>query len=195
MISGVAVLILAGGEGSRIGGGKPLRRLGSETLIGRALGLARCWSDRVIVAVREPEQVEAVGAELMRDDPDLAGPLGGLAAGLRRAHLSGCDAVLSIPCDTPFLPIDLLERLVESLGDAKVAVAASAGRLHPACALWRIEVLDALPAWQESGRRSLIGFAEAAGHVAVEWPTAPFDPFFNVNSEADLRRAEAILAR
>ncbi|WP_129791660.1 molybdenum cofactor guanylyltransferase [Sphingosinicella sp. CPCC 101087] len=194
MISGIAVLVLAGGEGSRIGGGKPLRRLGADTLVARALSLARRWSDQVLVAVREPEQVQGIDAELVRDDPGLSGPLGGLAAGLRQARLSRRDALLAIPCDTPFLPADLLERLAQSIGGAKVAVAASAGRLHPSCALWRVEALDALPDWQASGRRSLIGFADAAGHVVVEWPVVPFDPFFNVNSEADLRRAEAILA-
>jgi molybdopterin-guanine dinucleotide biosynthesis protein A len=171
------VVILAGGEGRRIGGGKPQRLLGGETLLDRALRRARSWSDEVLVAARE-------GGDL-QDDPAIEGPLGGVAAALA---LGG--DVLTIACDMPFLPDDLPARL---MGDATVAVAASGGRLHPVCALWKAEARAALPAYLATGRRSLTGFAEAAGYAAVEWPVEPFDPFFNINDPTDLARAEALL--
>jgi molybdopterin-guanine dinucleotide biosynthesis protein A len=98
--------------------------------------------------------------------------------------------VLTIPCDMPFLPWDLPVRLTS---DAAATVAASGGRLHPICALWKAEARDALPAYLATGRRSLKGFAEAAGYEAVQWPTEPFDPFFNINDEADLARAEELV--
>jgi molybdopterin-guanine dinucleotide biosynthesis protein A len=171
------IVILAGGEGRRIGGAKPQRLLGGETLLDRALRRARDWSDDVLVAARE-------GGDL-QDDPAIEGPLGGIAAALAL----GAD-VLTIPCDMPFLPDDLPGRLVS---DAVATVAASGGRLHPVCAVWKAGARGALPAYLATGRRSLTGFAEAAGYRAVEWPTEPFDPFFNVNDEADLARAEALL--
>ena len=65
-------------------------------------------------------------------------------------------------------------------------MAASGGRLHPVCALWKAEAAAGLPAYLATGRRSLRGFAEAVGYEAVEWPSEPFDPFFNINDEADL---------
>jgi molybdopterin-guanine dinucleotide biosynthesis protein A len=172
-----AVLVLAGGEGRRIGGGKPLRLLGGVTLLDRALALAQRWSDDVLVAARE-------GGDVI-DDPAIEGPLGGLAAGLRLGR-----PLLTIACDMPFLPDDLPARLAS---DAAVAVAASGGHLHPVCALWKAEAREALPAYLATGRRSLKDFAEMAGYRAVEWPTEPFDPFFNINDEADLARAEALL--
>jgi molybdenum cofactor guanylyltransferase len=171
------IVILAGGEGRRIGGGKPQRLLGGETLLDRALRRARCWSDDVLVAAR-------AGGDLA-DDPAIEGPLGGVAAALA---LGG--DVLTIPCDMPFLPDDLPTRLAS---EALATVAASGGQLHPVCALWKAGARAALPAWLATGRRSLTGFAEAVGYRAVEWPTEPFDPFFNVNDEADLARAEALL--
>lgn len=171
------IVILAGGEGRRIGGGKPQRRLGGETLLDRALRRARAWSDEVLVAAR-------AGGDI-RDDPAIEGPLGGVAAALA---LGG--DVLTIACDMPFLPADLPARLTS---EAAVTVAASGGRLHPVCALWKAECRDALPAYLATGRRSLTGFAEAAGYAAVEWPAEPLDPFFNINDEADLTRAEALL--
>jgi molybdopterin-guanine dinucleotide biosynthesis protein A len=171
------IVILAGGAGSRIGGGKPQRRLGGETLLDRALARTRRWSDEVLVAARE-------GGDIM-DDPAIEGPLGGVAAALA---LGG--DVLTIPCDIPFLPNDLPARL---RSDAAVTIAASGGRLHPVCALWKAEARDGLPAYLATGRRSLTGFAEAVGYQAVDWPIEPLDPFFNINDEEDLARAEALL--
>ncbi len=171
------IVILAGGEGRRIGGGKPQRLIGGETLLARALARARSWSDEVLVAARE-------GGDIA-DDPAIAGPLGGVAAALAPGG-----EVLTIACDMPFLPDDLPTRLQS---EAAATVAASGGRLHPVCALWKATARDALPAYLASGRRSLTGFAEAAGYQAVDWPVEPFDPFFNINDEADLARAEEIL--
>jgi molybdopterin-guanine dinucleotide biosynthesis protein A len=168
------IVILAGGEGRRIGGGKPLRMLGGETLLDRALGIARRWSDEVLVA------------DGRSDVPGLEGPLGGVAAALA----PGGD-VLTIPCDMPFLPDDLPERLGRT--QAAAAVAESGGRLHPVCALWRAPAGEGLAAYAASGGRSLHGFAETIGYAAISWSTDPIDPFFNVNDPADLARAEALL--
>jgi molybdopterin-guanine dinucleotide biosynthesis protein A len=171
------IVILAGGEGRRIGGGKPQRLLAGETLLDRALRRARGWSDEILVAARE-------GGDL-RDDPAIEGPLGGVAAALA---LGG--EILTIPCDMPFLPDDLPVRL---RSDAAATVAASGGHVHPVCALWTPEAGAGLPAYLATGRRSLKGLAEAVGCRTVDWPVEPFDPFFNVNDEAGLTRAEALL--
>ena len=171
------IVILAGGEGRRIGGGKPQLLLGGVTLLDRALRLARSWSDEVLVAARGGGDIE--------DDPAIEGPLGGLAAALA---LGG--DVLTIPCDMPFLPGDLPARLVS---DKAVTLAASGGHLHPVCALWKGEALAVLPAYLATGRRSLKGFAEAVGYRAVEWPVEPFDLFFNINDLHDMATADRLL--
>ena len=171
------IVILAGGEGRRIGGGKPQLLLGGETLLDRALRRARSWSGEVLVAAR-------TGGDIA-DDPAIAGPLGGVAAALA---LGG--DVLTIPCDMPFLPDDLPQRLIS---DEAATLAASCGRVHPVCALWKAEARATLPAYLATGRRSLTGFAEAVGYAAVEWAAGPFDPFFNINDPADLVRAEALV--
>jgi molybdopterin-guanine dinucleotide biosynthesis protein A len=189
MRSDIASVILAGGAGKRIGGAKPLRRLGGERLIDRAVRQARGWSDAVAIAVREPSQVQPLDAGLVHDDPGVAGPLGGLIAGLRFARTEGRSLLLTIPADTPFLPADLLERLIEAIGGHGCALAASGGQLHPVCGLWRIAVLEQAD-YLSSGKRSLKGFAELAGYVAVEWPGGPSDPFLNINTAEDLVRAE-----
>ncbi|MEA3029682.1 MAG: molybdenum cofactor guanylyltransferase [Sphingomonadales bacterium] len=167
------IVVLAGGEGRRIGGHKPLRLLGGETLLDRALRRAWGWSDDVLVATAET------------DMPGIEGPLGGVAAAL-----AGGGDVLTIPCDMPFLPDDLPERL-QSKETATIAM--SGGRLHPVCALWRARAIEGLAGYVATGRRSLRGFAEAVGYKAVVWDADPVDPFFNINDEADLAQAEALL--
>src|SRR5207248_3018680 len=89
MRSDIAVVILAGGEGSRIGGAKPLRPFAGERLIDRALGQAARWSDLVAIAVRDPAQAEPVEVPMIADAPEIEGPLGGLAAALHFGADSG----------------------------------------------------------------------------------------------------------
>lgn len=186
----IAVVILAGGEGTRIGGDKPQRLLGGKRLIDRAEVFARRWSDTLAVAVRDAGQVGPTSLSCIFDDPGIEGPLAGLAAALRFAEGVECDAVLTIPADSPFLPDDLGRRLEEKIGGASAAIASSGGHLHPVCGLWRVSAHAELADYLASGRRALRGFAEAIGFRAIEWPDEPTDPFFNINSAQDLADAE-----
>jgi molybdopterin-guanine dinucleotide biosynthesis protein A len=187
-MSDIAVVILAGGEGKRIGGGKPLKTFRGERLIDRALGQARQWSDIVVLAVRERSQVSSVPIDLILD-ADVPGPLGGLIGGLKFARDLGCSLVLTVPVDMPFLPPDLLDRLRAAMRDPGCALAASGGHLHPVCGLWRAADVDRAQEYAASGRRSLKGLAELLGSVTVQWGTEPVDPFFNVNTSEDLAEA------
>ncbi len=189
----LAVVVLAGGEGRRIGGGKPLRLLAGETLLARALAQAAVLSDRVALAVRDPGQVGAPEGVAVISDMPIEGPLGGLAAALAYGREQGRAAVLTLPCDMPFAPLDLAVRLGAALDGHAAAIAASGAQLHPVCGLWRVTALKQLPAYAASGQRSLRGFAQAVGFTAVDWPIGPVDPFFNVNTAADLAEAEARL--
>jgi molybdopterin-guanine dinucleotide biosynthesis protein A len=182
-------VVLAGGEGRRMGGAKPLQPFEGAPLLARALALADGYADDVAVAVRDPAQLGGVSASWLLDDPAIAGPLGGLAAALAHGRSLGADAVLTLPCDAPRLPRDLAQRLVEALAaapGAHAAVAASGGHWHPVCALWRASALDRLPAYLATGARSLRGFASACEAAAVEWSTQAHDPFVNANTPEDL---------
>jgi molybdopterin-guanine dinucleotide biosynthesis protein A len=190
MSSDVAVVILAGGDSRRIGGGKPLRQMAGERLIDRALRSAQSWSTMTAISVRDRAQVGPVDAMIITDEPNIAGPLGGLISALRFGSESGCDFVLTIPADMPFLPPDLLQRLVSKIGDCGCALASSGGHLHPVCGLWRTCALDHVGTYLSGEKRSLRGFASLIGRREVEWSTAPFDPFFNINTPDDLAEAE-----
>lgn len=193
--STIAVAVLAGGEGSRIGGGKPLIELGGRTLIERAYDRAKSWSSSAIVAIRTPEQLGSIQLPWIADAAGIEGPLAGLAAALEWGCRQGAEALLTIPCDMPFLPQDLPRRLIDGVSESGAAIASSGGVLHPVCGLWRNEAIYKFPDYCSSGRRSLRGFAGHLGYSEVEWPMDPCDPFFNINSPADLAMAESLIAR
>lgn len=192
-VSELAVAVLAGGDGSRIGGGKPLIRLGGSSLIERAYGRARSWSNQVVVVIRTPDQIGEHDLPWIADAVGIDGPLAGLAAALEWACRLGVQSLVTIPCDMPFLPEDLVMRLLDEAGELDAAVASSGGELHPVCSLWRNAAIYEFPRYCSSGRRSLRGFAEQLGFAEVEWPSRPADPFFNINSPDDLAAAEALL--
>lgn len=189
-----AVVILAGGDGRRMGGSKPLRVLAGKTLIERALEQARRWADVVAVSVREHGQAGALAVPQILDE-DGEGPLAGLASALRFARAKGAGTLLTIACDMPVLPADLPQRLEEALtAELNAAIASSGGALHPVCGLWRSSALDMLADYRDSGRSSLKGFAEGVGYAGVEWPIELYDPFLNVNQPEELEAAERLLA-
>lgn len=185
----LAAVVLAGGEGRRMGGDKPQRPWRGATLIDQALERAWGYAGTAAVAVRSPGQVGDLGATLLIDPPDIAGPLAGLASAIGFAEREGVEAVLTLPCDAPLLPDDLSARLADALqlGDG-VAMAQSHGRWHPTCALWRAGLSAALATYAAGGGRSLRGFAEAAGLRLVDWGAPEPDPFANANTPQDLVR-------
>ncbi len=189
-----AAVILAGGEGRRLGGDKPLTLLAGRTLLDRAIAFARTWSDVVAVSLREPGQYPLPDDIPALLDQQGEGPLAGVESALRFAHERGLEAALTIPCDVPFAPADLAGKLCDALSpNAGAALATSGGVLHPACALWKCTALEALPDYRSTGRSSLKDFAAHIGFATAEWPCEPFDPFFNINTPTDLAAAELLV--
>jgi molybdenum cofactor guanylyltransferase len=139
------------------------------------------------------------GLVLLADDPqDFAGPLAGVLAGLEHCGRLGAAMthVATLPADAPFAPHDFVARLHEArrASGAAIAVAASGGRMHPVAALWPVALAsDLRRALAQEGLRKVEAFAARFPLALAEWPCEPVDPFFNVNSPADLARAEALL--
>jgi molybdopterin-guanine dinucleotide biosynthesis protein A len=188
MIGDAVVVVLAGGQGRRMGGGKPLRLWRGRSLLARSLELARGYGHHVAVAVRSADQVgEGVDVLLLLDPPNAPGPLAGLVSALQFARRRQAGWAQTLACDMPELPADLTRRLAEAVEPAVRAVLpASNGRLHPVCGLWSVEIEPVLADYLAAGRSSLRGLAETAGVKVVDWGDVEPDPFVNINTQADL---------
>jgi molybdopterin-guanine dinucleotide biosynthesis protein A len=117
------------------------------------------------------------------------GPLAGILAALLRAP---GDYVMIVPCDTPFLPDDLVPRLWQAARpDVGVVTAATGQWDHPTIALWRTDLAPVLSAAFDAGTRSIRAFTKTIPHALVHWQEGGLDPFTNVNTPQDL--ADALL--
>lgn len=173
-----------------MGGAKPLRQLAGRPLAQWMAGWATAQSERVALAVRAPDQVEGLALPLLLDAHRGIGPIGALASSMEYAAAEGCEWVLLVGCDQPFLPADLLERLSAAIGDAGAAMPVYEGQDQPMATLWRIDPAS-LAAYIASGKQSVWRFAEQAGAQRVQWSGgAEENPFFNINDRAALAEAE-----
>lgn len=185
------IIIAAGGEGRRLGGGKPERLLGGRSLLAHAIARAAPQTDCLAIAVRDPAQVATGGLPLLSDATPGLGPISALASAFRFAAQQGRARALLIGCDQPFLPLDLAATLAAAIGDQRVAMPVREGKFQPLAALWQVDEAE-LAAYIAGGGRSLWRFAAQRGVLHVAWPvdSAAPDPFANINDPATLAAAE-----
>lgn len=189
-------MILAGGDGQRIGGNKAMCMLGGRRLIDHALATAALWSADCAVAVRrETVLTLPEGVSRLVDADVNGGPLSGIMCALDYAYVQGADQVMVIPCDMPFLPRDLFLRLSAQRGDALVAMPRCAEQVMPVCSLWKVMAKAHLTAYLSTGGRSPFGFAQRIGLNLVDWSHDAAEHFANINHAEDLTNAEARLAQ
>jgi molybdopterin-guanine dinucleotide biosynthesis protein A len=113
-----------------------------------------------------------------------------------RAHRPDCPWIATIATDTPFLPSNLVPRMVDALkaDHAELAAAASGGRAHPVFGLWPVDLArDLRQAMIEDDIRKVDRFTARYRLTEVNFPSEPFDPFFNTNRPEDLEAAEKLL--
>lgn len=198
-------LILAGGRGSRMGGvdkglqsynGLPMALHTLTRLqIGGSVGQVMINANRNLAAY------ESFGAAVLPDVlADYAGPLAGFLTGLERCETA---YLVTVPCDTPRLPIDLVPRLARAMQDqdAEIAMAAApeAGaegqlqlRPQPVFCLLRVSLLESLVAFTHEGGRKIDAWTARHNTVLTPFDLPGDDPraFFNANTLAELRELE-----
>ena len=198
---GVAGVLLAGGRATRMGGGdKSLHSLAGRPILAHVIERVRPQVSVLLLnANGDPARFQGFGLPVEGDViEDFAGPLAGILTGLEwaGAHAPGCRWVASFPTDAPFLPEDLVRRMVAAVGaeDAHIGCAASGGRTHPVVALWPVGLAgDLRRAMTEDGVRKIDRWTAHYRVAYVEYAAEPVDPFFNVNRPGDLERAERLL--
>jgi molybdenum cofactor guanylyltransferase len=195
-------VILAGGQATRMGGGdKGMRTVAGRRLVDHVIDRLRPQvAGLAINANGDPSRFSEFGLPVLPDSIEgHAGPLAGVLAGLDWAAGQGVEAIVTAAADTPFFPTDLVVRLQGAVGPTGLALAASAdgeGRLrqHPTFGLWPVALREDLRAALAGGLRKIVLWTERHGAGRAEFG-GPFDPFFNVNTPADIARAEELAAR
>lgn len=191
-------VIVAGGLARRMGGGKPLRLLAGRPILEHVISrFLPQVSALALNANDPPERFAQFALPVIGDSVGgWVGPLAGILAAMDWAGDSA--DVVTVPADAPFLPLDLVARLLAARkeGDAEIAVASSGGRRHPVAALWPTRLADTLRrALLAEGLRQVETFVGRFRVATADFPDRPIDPFHNINTPEDLAVAEAMAVR
>jgi molybdopterin-guanine dinucleotide biosynthesis protein A len=186
-----SAIILSGGRATRMNGvDKGLVLLQNNHLIQYVIGRLTTQVDEILInANREIATYQAFGYPVLQDETnDFLGPLAGFLLGLKHARQ---DYVLTVPCDSPLLPLDLAERLYKSIDDtsADIAIAASCGDTHPVFCLMKKNVLPSLQDFLENGERKVSAWQKSQKYVEVDFSDIS-DAFTNLNTFEELNRLE-----
>ncbi len=200
----IPVVLLAGGRSSRMGANKAFALLGGESLLARIASKVGQQQRKPIALNADADWPDAMGMRLIPDRiPGKLGPLAGVLAALQDAQSRYRETshVATIPIDTPFFPPDLVTHLAHVIhGPDEIAIAASLGQDHPVFGLWPVSAAADLERWIVSDDKRRVRDFLARHKVrqvefpAIETAIGPLDPFFNINTPADLAEAEAWLA-
>lgn len=187
MSAGITGLVLAGGLGRRMGGiDKGLQEFRGEPMVAQVIRRFAPQVDALIVnANQNIERYAAFGHPVVPDViTGYAGPLAGLHAGLNACRTP---LLVTSPCDSPFLPLDLVARLREALEreGADLAVARTGEQSHPVFSLVRRHVLPGLTDFLDGGGRKVDLWYSALKVVEVSFDDQP-DAFANINTLNEL---------
>ena len=191
-------VILAGGQATRMGGGdKGLLTLGDSTILGHVIDrLSPQVADLALNANGDPARFSSLGLPVLPDSVEgFAGPLAGVLAGLDWAAERGAGHIVTAAADTPFFPADLVPVLLSAAEreGAPIALARTENGRHPTFGLWPVALRDDLREALQGGLRKVVLWTDRHGTAMADFPTGPFDPFFNVNTPDDLAEAQGFL--
>ena len=190
-------VVIAGGASTRMGGiEKAFISLDGVTLIERVLSRLRFQVDDVVVnANGDAARFSALNVAVVADHlQNIGTPLAGLHAALAFAAQGGFDACVTVPSDSPLIPLDLVERLLDGGEITGAAIATSLGQEHYLTGIWTTALAQPLERLIiHDGLRRVQDFVAKSHAAKIGWAADPHDPFFNINTPEDLTAAEQIV--
>lgn len=210
MTTSLVGVVLAGGLASRMGGGdKGLRTVGGRAILERVVERVRPQVDRMILnangdAARFRSLPYLAGLPVVADDvPGYAGPLAGILAALdwAAAEVPTATDILSVAADSPFVPRDLADRMLQARGAAGAVLAcARSGRqpdgdwqTHPVIGIWPLSLRqDLRAALLDEGLRKIDRWTARHPLAYADFAIDPVDPFFNANTPEELAEADRV---
>ncbi len=183
-------VILAGGQSSRMGQEKAFVLLQGRPLIAHVVG--RFQPQVGVLAINangDPSRFNSSGVDIFPDETEeRLGPFAGISSALAYAAKNGFTHVATVPVDAPFLPDDLVARLVSGTDGSSPAIALSTRGPEPLFALWPVVWMARVAAFLEAGGRAPIRFLKDVPHSEISFETQPDgpDPFLNLNTPQDI---------
>jgi molybdopterin-guanine dinucleotide biosynthesis protein A len=186
-----SAIILSGGKSTRMNGeDKGLILFQKKPLIEHVISrLAPQTNEIIISANREIEVYETFGYSVLQDATNsFLGPLAGFLLGLTHAKQ---DYVLTVPCDSPLLPLNLAQRLYDGMTETNsdIAIARSNGITHPVICLMKKNLLPSLQTYMVRGERKVGAWQKSQTYCEVEFSDCG-NAFANLNSIVELRELE-----
>ena len=175
---------------------KAFLELGSKPVILHVIEQFEPQVDQLVInANGDATRFSEFGLDVIPDIlASLTTPLAGLHAALKFTKSVAGEMLVTVPSDTPFLPFNLVAKLLEKAVVRGAAIAASGDHEHYIIGAWKTELLDDLESAIANDHLFRVkDWASRASAQRVVWPVEPYDPFFNVNAPEDLRIAEQIL--
>ena len=193
----MTVIILAGGKSSRLGRDKALEKIGGQYLIERVIDSLSQLRDDIIIVTATPNQLSDLNVEKVLDTYPRTGAKVGLCTGIN-ASLSFYSLVVA--CDLPLLNIDLLGYLLDSASGFDAVIPRIDDKIEPLHAVYS---KNCIPILDEHISKGKLKISDLFNEINVRYVEVDeierYDPqhlsLFNINSEANLKRAKAIIEK
>ena len=201
LYSEIAVIIMIGGKSSRLGGGiKSLIKINNKKIFDIILERIQPQIDKIIVNSNiEDKEISKYKFPILKDvKQGYLGPLAGIHAGMLwlNKNKPEIEWLLTLPGDTPFIPLNLVSCFKKKINqDSKIILAKSNDKIHPIIGAWHTSLLKSLNEHLESGTRKILEWAEKHPLEFLEFNEEGYDPFFNINTQIDINKAEDIEKR
>ena len=190
--------IMIGGQSKRMGGGiKSLQEFNKKKIFDRILEKISPEIQKVIINCNsEEKKFTKYNLPIFNDlKKGYLGPLAGIHAAMKWIidFSPEVEWLITLPGDTPFIPDDLVFQFKKKIStNSKIILVKSNNRTHPAVGLWNTNLFSSLDKALDSGARKILNWAELHPIEYLNYEYKEYDPFFNINTEEDLREAALI---
>lgn len=195
----VCAVILAGGLSSRMKEkNKTLKKINNKVIFDIILNNIQSQVDKIIINSNSEEKIFIkYNLKVISDNlKGFLGPLAGIHASLNWLIKNDKEVnwLVTIPCDTPFLPKNLIDVLLKEAirGKHKIVIATSKEKTHPTIGIWHLSLFNDLDSSIKKGVRKILQWASRHSLGYVEFKNSEYDPFFNINYKEDILKAEEI---
>ena len=194
----ILAVVLAGGKSKRFGEDKSQAKLGEKILIDYILSELIVEFNEVLIVANNPiKHLQSNKITKIEDLKKNLGPLGGIFSAMKwiKNRNKSYQWIASFPSDTPFFKINILNSFLEKINEkeSELFFMTFNEKRHNIFGLWSISLLDQLEKDLENGSRKVEKWANNIGVKTINMSFDKEDPFFNINTREDLKKANKIL--